>query len=502
MTAVDATRPDPHFGGGRILRATVWLVIGTTFGKLLSVGTTLFLARELAVEDFGAFSLALGYGALFSRLASLGLDAITVRELAARPPEDDGAVIGSALAVRGAMVVVALAIAGAGLVLAEPGLALASYIAAASVVATLPTTVGLLLNARLRVSSVVSTQLAVGAASVVVTVLAARAGAGITALVAIQSASTVVGAIAVAAIAHRRVVSRYRVDRPIIGALTRGMAPLVLTSLAILIYHRSDIVLLGRYRSEVEVAGYSAASRVVEAFNLLPLALANVVLPSLSHFGSSGRADDRSQRMSEMSYRLLASIALPLAAVGTVAGPEVLGLLFGADYRFASTVLAILLWAHYFGHMGVLVHQVLIAEGLAARFARLTVPAALINLGLNLWAIPRYGAAGAAWTSMLAYGTPFVVGAFVPRIRDPIRACLRAGVRPLLASLMVLVVLWPVNAGTAVVLPLAAVTTVVALVLTRSTTVEELRYLASRLRDRSTPNPPASVPGPGEGTHG
>jgi PST family polysaccharide transporter len=247
-----------------------------------------------------------------------------------------------------------------------------------------------------------------------------------------------------------------------------------------IVYRRVDQLLLGGFGQVRDLARYAAAVRLVDALNIVPVAVATIALPTLAHLGSQpGGRSARADRFARVGFRFLAGMILPIAALGTVAGGTIVALIYGAQYRSAGGALSVLLWAHFFGFSGVLVDQVLIARGQSRSLAALTWAGAVVNVAIDLWAIPRFGGMGAAWGSLVAYSVPFIAGAFMPSVRDVFRSCLHASARPAAAAGLVLAVLWALHPGITWLLPAFVAVSLGALVLVRATTVAELREIAS-----------------------
>jgi len=108
---------------------------------------------------------------------------------------------------------------------------------------------------------------------------------------------------------------------------------------------------------------------------------------------------------------LVAGGAMYLAvALGSSEVLRVLTSSFGArpEYLQAARLVPVVAAAPF---LYFLTSQAVLA-GLQARkpaiFSAACTTAALVNVGLNLWAIPRFGAAGAAWTTLIAYSVLFI----------------------------------------------------------------------------------------------
>jgi len=476
----------PGFPGrGRLLRSWSVIIVGDVLSKLCSLASVALIARELSVGEFGAYSFGIAYGGFFVFFADLGLDAVTTRELVARPGEE-ARILGSALAATGALVLCSAVVAVAGLLVFESGLRVAGLISLAGMVAAVPGTIGLLLTARVRVLGATLSRL-VGAVGVLVgTVLVLRAGGGPVAVLSVLSVSTVMVGVVLALLARRSLDAPITYDPATARRIVRGAAPVALAILGMVVFRRVDQLLLAHLTDVGELAHYAAAVRLIDALNIIPLAVATVALPVLSHLEvSSDGSTARSAMVSATGFRFLAAVVFPLAALGTFAGGTLLARVYGPAYATAGSALAVLLWAHFFGFTGVLVDQVLIARGQSRYLAKLTIAAAALSVALDLIVIPRWGGLGAAWVSLVAYSTPFVGGLLFPTVRDVFITCLRASLRPLAAGVAILLVLLALRPSTTLLLPTFVLASAGSLLATRSTSMRELLDLLRAARGRA-----------------
>ena len=109
--------------------------------------------------------------------------------------------------------------------------------------------------------------------------------------------------------------------------------------------------------------------------------------------------------MSSLRARLLAAVLLAMgglvAAVVYAARRPIVGLLFGADFLAAVPSLGILAAAIPLSFVNAGLLQFLIARGLERRNVVLSGVLLMINVGVNLVAIPRLGGPGAAWATVV-----------------------------------------------------------------------------------------------------
>ncbi|MGE4048195.1 MAG: polysaccharide biosynthesis C-terminal domain-containing protein, partial [Acetobacteraceae bacterium] len=132
-------------------------------------------------------------------------------------------------------------------------------------------------------------------------------------------------------------------------------------------------------------------------------------------FEREGPEAARSQALS--NAEILVAVALPAWGGFTVAAQHIAVVIVGPDYSAKAAQLmpligfAILLHAmraHYFAHA---LHLTGNTVGLLLG----ALPAALVNVALNLWLMPSFGLVGAAWASIIAYSLALLVSVWQAR---------------------------------------------------------------------------------------
>jgi O-antigen/teichoic acid export membrane protein len=230
-------------------------------------------------------------------------------------------------------------------------------------------------------------------------------------------------------------------------ALMRYGFPLTLTYLLDYVVSTSDRVLLGALRGAEAAGTYSAAYDLCQqAIWALMVVLTQSAYPQVVEaFERDGIAGAR------LPLRrhgiLLAAIAIPGATGLAVLAPSITGVVLPASYSaetravvplIAFAVLLGGLKAYYFDFSFQLGHRTV--RQLAAAFA-----AATTNLLLNLLWIPRLGALGAAYATLMAYAvgllTSWVLGRRIVAIPIPVREWVGVAV----ASAGMGILLWPVR---------------------------------------------------------
>ena len=175
--------------------------------------------------------------------------------------------------------------------------------------------------------------------------------------------------------------------------LARGL-PLVLVTGLSLINLRGMIVLLGLWRGPAEAGYFGAGERIVEALQLLSVALAQVMLPVSARLAADGSASlDRIVRRASGAVLLGASVVG--AGVWAAGGPGI-RLVYGRDFGPTAAIMGYLAVATVPVLVKPVLEKILAGmhrQGLVWRWY--TGVAVGCALGAY-WVVPRWGVSGAA----------------------------------------------------------------------------------------------------------
>ncbi len=174
----------------------------------------------------------------------------------------------------------------------------------------------------------------------------------------------------------------------------RFTGPRALANLAQITIQRIDIVLVAIIRGPAEAAIYTAATRFLVVGQFANTALNQSAQP---RFAELFAVDDR--RGANAIYRAttawLIVLTWPLYLLAVIYGPEVLSI-FGHSYRAGHLVMIILGLTMLVATACGQVDMVLITTGRSSWSLANGLTALVVNVGLDLLLIPRYGITGAA----------------------------------------------------------------------------------------------------------
>ena len=181
--------------------------------------------------------------------------------------------------------------------------------------------------------------------------------------------------------------------------ILREATPLAITVVVVNVYLYIDIVMLGFLRPGAEVGHYVAATRVLTLGLIAASILRTAILPVLSRLQSS--PTERNE-VGAHHARVVATAGGLAAAGGLILAPEILEIIFGAEFRGAANALRILMVGLLFMNAVEVFHTQLVAWRLQTQQMWIMISGAIFNIVLNLFLIPRYGMEGAAAATLIS----------------------------------------------------------------------------------------------------
>ena len=177
--------------------------------------------------------------------------------------------------------------------------------------------------------------------------------------------------------------------------------PLLLSGLSVMLYTKSDQVMLEWLRGPEDVGQYSVAVRVTESLYFLPVVLANTFLPRLGG-GSGNFQKDLGLRQ---LYRSAWLLGVGMVALTAFVLPPLTIFVFGEQYGESLDALQFLAPCGFAVATGVASSAWLNRRGvrLLKMIPLRTAAANVLNIFLNLWLIPQMGIVGAALATSVSY---------------------------------------------------------------------------------------------------
>jgi O-antigen/teichoic acid export membrane protein len=179
-----------------------------------------------------------------------------------------------------------------------------------------------------------------------------------------------------------------------------------------------DSILLGFLKGPVLVGLYTAAYRPVTIALALPVTYFQGLFPALSQLFAEDR--EAFLHLARRSLRLCAIFAVPVGVGGVMLAEPVILFIFGSNYADSAVPLRILVWSAVFVVIRGSYRHALNAAGLQNLDLRAAVSSSVVNVGLNIALIPKFGMVGAACATVLGDFVWFAMAGwyFTRRVRS------------------------------------------------------------------------------------
>jgi PST family polysaccharide transporter len=397
-------RVEGRLGLQKVIGNAGWLFAD----KILRMGVALFVsvwvARYLGPAQFGLLNYAVAFVAMFSALATLGLDGITVREIV-KAPERSDEILGSVFVMKlaGGMVTLLVTVCVISLLrYGDSHVRLLVGIVAAGTIFQSFDTIDFWFQ-----SQVLSKYTVYARNTAFLLIAAVKVGL---ILNGASLMSFAVAAFAEIALAALGLIIVYRYNGYRLSAwhgsvsmcrkLLSDSWPLILGSISVVLYMKIDQVMLGDMLGNAEVGIYTAATRISEVWYFIPMAVVSSVFPAVMEAKSvdEGHYLRRLQRL----FNLMSAMALCIAVPMTFVASRIITVLYGDKFVMAGTVLQIHIWATLFVFLGVAQSVWDLAENMTRLSLMRTTTGAVVNILLNLYFIPKYGVKGAAMATLIS----------------------------------------------------------------------------------------------------
>jgi O-antigen/teichoic acid export membrane protein len=392
-----------------ILRNWSLLAGGHVVSSLMALVLMVTLSRTLGDVEFGRLYLALTLSSIIGIVVDLGLSPVVARAVArdrslARPYFWRAAAL--------------LACAGTGMYLVLVGLV--GLLGFTDAVRSLVIVLGVLMLAdglfmllgavfqgHERMSIPMLARVAANAFTLMLVIPLLLRGYGtlMVALVIVLAAGL---RVAILAVASRRLAG-FQLPAPPApswSALVGAGWPFLVSQCLGLFVFRIDVVILARMATEAAVGWYAAASRLMEAFNFIPVVLATATYPVLSRLWVDAR--DEFEGTVRKTLDLLLVLTVPVAVTLFALAEDIVGFFFTLDeYGSAVPILRIQAISLALVFVDYLLVSMLMAIGRERVWIAIVGAACFVNPALNWLLIPateaRYenGAIGAALATLL-----------------------------------------------------------------------------------------------------
>lgn len=387
---------------GRVAKNTGVLIFADITSKLFSLILVIYIARFLEDVGYGKYSFALAFTALFAVLINLGLNMLTIREVA-RDKNLAGKYLGNIVVIK-----VPLSIITFGLIVFIINMmhypadtTMAVYLAGISVILT---SFSQLFRSiftafeRMEYEAFLNIVKTIIIFSLGLLVLFSGYG-----LIELLSVFVVAGAVdfclSIFITLRKFAKPKIEIDldfwkRSILTAL-----PFALLSVVGIIYLKIDTVMLSVMKGDAVVGWYSAAYTILLAMQFIPGIFSYAIFPSMSKFFVSSK--DALKTTLEKSSKYLFIIGLPVTIGIILLADKIVSIIYGI--KFTNSIIALQILSLYLPlrFVNFALYPTLYSVDRQMSAALSVTISAVANVVLNLLLIPVLSFVGAAIATVL-----------------------------------------------------------------------------------------------------
>ncbi len=252
----------------------------------------------------------------------------------------------------------------------------------------------------------------------------------------------------------------------------------------------TDMLLVGWFRSAIELGYYAAAQRPISILFIIPGVLFASSFTIVGRLAKEG-ASDRLRILTERLTVFTIAVVLPVAVGGIIIAPSIIHFLYGAAYAPAVLPFALLFLTLIISYPASIVSTLILAHKRRKAYTFAMVAGAIGNVIFDLILIPPFGIAGSVAATIMAliiingymwYEAkkiqPFTILPFLPRIA---MATLSMGIVTLALRLVMVNFFLNIIISAAVYLGL--------LIITREPLLKELKELLPRSNTKAERSP-------------
>lgn len=366
---------------------------------------TIWLARYLGPEEFGEYSYIIAFIAVFTPIASLGLGDVVVRDLV-QSPDTTTSTLGTAFTLELIGGVLAAALSIFAVFYVRPGhstIQLMVTLLAITLVIKATEVIKYWYQSRVqsRQTIVIETSLFIVFLLIKIALILSKCPLEYFILALVAEALCVAVGLCMRYAMHTGLKWRWHTHWSRAKTFLADSWPLIFSGGFVLLNMNADKVMLGSMRGDVEIGYFTAAVRLTEAWYFVPVIVGASAAPHLIQLFHKNPA--AYHRAAQTIFNALSALAICVCIGASFLSSLIIPLLYGSSYEAAIPVLIIHIWSSLFVFHASLRTQLLVIENKAGFVFIFSALALAANIAINIVLIPKLGAVGASWASLISW---------------------------------------------------------------------------------------------------
>lgn len=384
------------------MRNTGWLLFEQVFRMGLSLIITSLMARYLGTENFGLINYSLAYIMIFTTVSNLGIDNIIVNEII-KNREETGKVIGTTIYLRLSSSVISIfsiyLIVGF-LNADQITIQLITLIQSISLLFVVFDSIDYWFQSNLQSKYVVIAKSTAFSIVSIWRLMLIFSGKSLYYFAMATALEAIVISACMIVFYIRFKGPKMHFSYETAKNLFSKSYHFFLAGLLIMIYTQIDKIMLGKMTDVTTVGIYSAAMAISSLWVFVPYALIESARPII--MTSKGHSENLYILKYKQLFCSIIWISIGASIVISLFSKLIILLIYGNQFIESINVLIILIWSRIFSLIGSTRVIWLTVENLGKFQVVFVGIGAVLNVFLNLLLIPKYGAIGAAISTLIA----------------------------------------------------------------------------------------------------
>lgn len=382
---------------------SMWQIGEKIITMIFSVFVTSIVARYLGTEDYGFVNYIISIVMLFTTFSTLGMEKITIKDIIERE-ESEERILGTSFYIRLIGGIVLIFISQITIYILDEKNMLAQLlglIMGLCMIFRAYEVIEYYLQSQMKLKTISIIRFCSTFFVAILRILVVIFDWGIVGFTATYLFDAIIVAVLLKIWYKKRKKLKFKFSLEYAKRILSKCWYVAISGLMVTLYMRIDQVMLGSMLdNKTENGIYSAAVRIAEIWYFVPTAIISAFQPAIVM--KKKHSEEQYEKTMQRLYDIVAIVGIAFGILITLFGDIAVQILYGDEYKGATSILKISVWAGLFATLGTARSVWLVNENLQKYSLIYTSVGCVTNIVLNYFLIPKIGARGAAIATLIA----------------------------------------------------------------------------------------------------
>lgn len=382
---------------------SMWQIGEKIITMIFSVFVTSIVARYLGTEDYGFVNYIISIVMLFTTFSTLGMEKITIKDIIERE-ESEERILGTSFYIRLIGGIVLIFISQITIYILDEKNMLAQLlglIMGLCMIFRAYEVIEYYLQSQMKLKTISIIRFCSTFFVAILRILVVIFDWGIVGFTATYLFDAIIVAVLLKIWYKKRKKLKFKFSLEYAKRILSKCWYVAISGLMVTLYMRIDQVMLGSMLdNKTENGIYSATVRIAEIWYFVPTAIISAFQPAIVM--KKKHSEEQYEKTMQRLYDIVAIVGIGFGILITLFGDIAVQILYGEEYKGATSILKISVWAGLFATLGTARSVWLVNENLQKYSLIYTSIGCVTNIVLNYFLIPKIGARGAAIATLIA----------------------------------------------------------------------------------------------------